>query len=401
MRMIHKGHIQIILTNGKTLHFGNLEEPAQIIEFRDYFLPLKIMMNSIMALGEAYMDERLVIQKGTLYQFMEILAFNYARTTPALPERLIKLFSPLLRIWQQYNHRRAARRNVAHHYDLSNDFYKLFLDHDMQYSCAYFESANEDLETAQFRKKEHIAQKLLVKPGMKVLDIGCGWGGMALYLAKQFNVEVVGLTLSVEQHKLATLRAQQAGLSDKVKFYLRDYRDETESYDRIVSVGMFEHVGSLHYREFFSQIHRLLKEDGIMLLHSIGRMEPPGTTNSWTRKYIFPGGYVPALSEVTAAIEEKKIWATDMEILRLHYAETLQHWRNRCTFNRKAIEKMYDKKFYRMWEFYLVSSEVSFRYLNLMVFQLQLSKSLAAAPLTRDYMLQKPLEKPEIGRSAA
>jgi cyclopropane-fatty-acyl-phospholipid synthase len=289
-------------------------------------------------------------------------------------------------VFQQYNPLHAARENVAHHYDLSDTLYDLFLDIDRQYSCAYFTRPDVTLETAQADKKRHIAAKLLLRPGQKVLDIGCGWGGLALYLARECGVQVTGLTLSSEQLKVAERRAAAAGLADRVRFHLRDYRTETGRYDRIVSVGMFEHVGVVHYPAFFRKLDELLSPDGVALLHSIGRMDGPGATNPWIRKYIFPGGYSPAMSEVLPEVEKVGLWITDIEVLRLHYAETLRHWRQRFLANRERIKNLYDERFCRMWEFYLAGSEVAFRHQGHIVFQMQIAKRVDAVPLTRDYM---------------
>jgi cyclopropane-fatty-acyl-phospholipid synthase len=270
---------------------------------------------------------------------------------------------------------------------LSDQFYELFLDWDRQYSCAYFHDESEDLDAAQLDKKRHLAAKLLIRPGHRVLDIGSGWGGLALYLAGECGADVTGLTLSVEQHKVATRRAAVAGLSDRVRFHLRDYREETGEYDRIVSVGMFEHVGLNHYGAFFAKLKSLLAPDGVALLHSIGRKDGPGTTMPWIRKYIFPGGYVPALSEVLPVLEHLRVWVTDIEILRLHYAETLRAWRRRFERNRDRVLALYDERFYRMWEMYLVGSEIAFRRQDHMVFQMQFARAVDAVPVTRDYML--------------
>jgi cyclopropane-fatty-acyl-phospholipid synthase len=269
----------------------------------------------------------------------------------------------------------------------------LFLDRDRQYSCAFFRDGSEDLDTAQLYKKQHIAAKLLIRPGQRVLDIGSGWGGLALYLATECGADVTGLTLSLEQHKAATRRAAAAGLSDRVRFHLRDYRDETGQYDRIVSVGMFEHVGVNHYAAFFAKLKSLLMPDGVVLLHSIGRKDGPGSTNPWIRKYIFPGGYVPALSEVLPVVERLRLWVTDIEVLRLHYAETLRAWRQRFERNRDRVLALYDERFCRMWEMYLVASEIAFRRQDFMVFQMQLAKAAGAVPLTRDYMLDWERER--------
>jgi cyclopropane-fatty-acyl-phospholipid synthase len=291
---------------------------------------------------------------------------------------------------------------VAHHYDLNDQLYDFFLDRDRQYSCAYFKTGDEPIEQAQLDKKRHIAAKLLLKPGQKVLDIGSGWGGMALFLSQQFGVDVTGVTLSKEQLAVSNRRALEGGLADHVKFKLLDYRQENGRYDRIVSVGMFEHVGSDHYIEYFRKVKALLKEDGVMLLHAIGRMEPPGGTNTWLKKYIFPGGYTPALSEVLTAIEKVGLWVTDIEVLRLHYARTLRHWRGRFNANRERIKQMagYDERFCRMWEFYLAGCEVAFRYMNQMVFQIQIARRVDAVPLTRNYMVDAEREA-AVARSMA
>ena len=295
----------------------------------------------------------------------------------------------VVRAFEQYNPIGKAQRNVAHHYDLKDELYDLFLDPDRQYSCAYFRSPDDSLEQAQTNKKRHIAAKLLLRPGMKVLDIGSGWGGMGLFLGREFDADVTGVTLSKEQHTVSSRRALEGGLADRVRFKLPDYRQETETYDRIVSIGMFEHVGAAHYVEFFAKVKELLKDDGVMLLHSIGRMEPPGGTNTWLKKYIFPGGYTPALSEVLSAIEKVGLYVTDIEILRLHYAETLRHWRLRFMANRDKVKQLagYDERFCRMWEFYLGGCEIAFRYMNQFVFQIQVARHQEAAPLVRDYMI--------------
>jgi len=385
---LQKGCLRIVDHSGRLSTFGDPHSSLQAtLHFHDRALPFKLMGNFVLALGEAYMDKGFTIEEGTLYDLLEILAINIKNVRKSWLDRIEEMFFPLLRLVQQHNPISLARKHVAHHYDLSERLYELFLDKDMQYSCAYFRHPNDDLETAQLQKKRHIASKLLLRPGMRVLDIGCGWGGMGLYLAKNYGVEVVGLTLSEEQLKIANERAEREDLTHKVKFYLRDYREETGEYDRIVSVGMFEHVGANYYPDFFGKVSNLLKPDGVMLLHSIGRRDVPGTTNAWLRKYIFPGGYAPAVSEVFSVIQETDLWTTDMEILRLHYAETLRHWWMRFNKNRAAVSKIYDERFCRMWEFYLNGCEVNFRYLDLMVFQIQLAKNVSAVPITRDYML--------------
>jgi cyclopropane-fatty-acyl-phospholipid synthase len=292
----------------------------------------------------------------------------------------------LLRI-DQYNPAPRARRYVAHHYDLNGRLYSLFLDRDRQYSCAYFPRGDETLEQAQAAKKRHIAAKLcLDRPDLHVLDIGCGWGGLALSLAREHGARVTGITLSAEQLAEARARAAAEGLTDRVSFEMLDYRAVTQRFDRIVSVGMFEHVGVVHYRAFFDTVARCLAPDGVALLHAIGRSDGPCSTNPWIAKYIFPGGYCPALSEVVPRIEASGLVTTDIEILRLHYAETLRHWRRRFAANRDTIGTLYDERFCRMFEFYLAGSEISFRREDNMVFQIQLAHKQTAVPLTRDYI---------------
>ena len=320
---------------------------------------------------------------------MDLVGRNVSALDETFVVRMSYKWQRLVRAFEQYNPIGKAQRNVAHHYDLNDQLYDFFLDRDRQYSCAYFRTGEESLEQAQEEKKRHIAAKLLLKPGQTLLDIGSGWGGMALFLSREFGVDVTGVTLSKEQLAVASRRALEGGLADRVRFKLLDYRLEPAKYDRIVSVGMFEHVGVAHYPEFFGKVKDLLADDGVMLLHAIGRMEPPGGTNTWLRKYIFPGGYSPALSEVLAAVEKAGLWVTDIEVLRLHYAHTLRHWRQRFRANREKIMEMagYDERFCRMWEFYLAGCEISFRYMNQMVFQIQIARRQDAVPLTRDYMV--------------
>jgi cyclopropane-fatty-acyl-phospholipid synthase len=338
-------------------------------------------------LGEAYMDGALTIERGRLRDFLELCFLNFRGTVPGgRPRRLAGLGRRTFQALQQRNSRRAARRNVAHHYDLSDELYSRFLDADRQYSCAYFQDPEATLEAAQLAKKEHILAKLLLRPGQRVLDIGCGWGGLALTLARHGASRVTGVTLSQEQLSVARRRAAAVELDHRVGFERLDYRDVTGPFERIVSVGMFEHVGTPHYQAFFDTLARLLTEDGVALLHSIGRMDVPCTANAWIRKYIFPGGYCPALSEVLPAIERAGLWVTDVEILRLHYAETLRHWQMRFEQHRSTVAKHYDDRFCRMWEFYLTACEMGFRYDRLMVFQIQVAKRVDTVPVTRDYM---------------
>ena len=386
-RVIRKGSLKLVDAHGRVHVFGDGGEPRSAIRLHDRRLHTTLALRPMLKFGEAYMDGALTIEEGTLYDFLDLVGCNFASVQDALLQRLATRFGHLVRRVHQHNPVGRARRNAAHHYDLSNAFYDLFLDADRQYSCAYFTPGTQSLEQAQDNKKCHIAAKLMLdRPGLKVLDIGSGWGGLALYLAQQAQAEVTGVTLSAAQHKASVERAEAAGLTRRVRFHLRDYREERERYDRIVSVGMFEHVGEGYYDQFFTQVRRLLVEDGVCLLHSIGRATPPGTTNTWLRKYIFPGGYVPALSEVLASVERVGLWVTDLEILRLHYADTLEEWHKRFQANRDKVREQFDERFCRMWEFYLVGCEVSFRHMDQMVFQLQLARSRHAVPLTRDYI---------------
>ncbi len=390
-RLISVGPLVFVWPDGTASRFG--QPPADrapfdiVIRYRDWVTPWKVVLYPELYFGEGYVEGGLVFERGTLAEFFDLWVRNVrARGKP--PGWIMRLRTAAMRRWQQANNKRSAQRNVAHHYDLSDILYRQFLDKDRQYSCAYFPRQGLSIEDAQLAKKRHIAAKLLLKPGQSVLDIGCGWGGTALHLARTAHVRVTGITLSQEQLAVARSRAEEAGLSDRVRFELCDYRDVKGTFDRIVSVGMFEHVGQPNYDEFFRHIRTLLTPDGVALLHSIGRSDVPGLTNPWIRKYIFPGGYVPALSEVLPSVERSGLYATDIEILRLHYAETLALWRKRFMEKQALVQQIYDERFCRMWDFYLSASEAAFRYNHQMVFQLQLSRSLTSVPLTRDYMFE-------------
>jgi cyclopropane-fatty-acyl-phospholipid synthase len=389
-RVVGEGQLTIIDAADKPHCMeGARPGPAVTLRLHDRWTGTRLALRPRLALGEAYMNGKLTVEDGDIYDLLDLVGRNMSALESTPTVKWSYALQRWLRFLEQYNPIGRAERNVAHHYDLNGQLYDFFLDRDRQYSCAYFKTGEEPLEQAQIDKKQHIAAKMLLQPGQKVLDIGSGWGGMGLFLSRQFGVDVTGVTLSREQHAVSSRRALEGGVADRVRFKLLDYRKEPGRYDRIVSVGMFEHVGSAHYVEFFTKVKELLDDDGVMLLHSIGRMEPPGGTNTWLRKYIFPGGYSPALSEVMTAIEKVGLWVTDMEILRLHYAETLRHWRQRFLANRERIKQVagYDERFCRMWEFYLAACEVAFRYMNQMVFQLQIAKKQDAVPLTRDYML--------------
>jgi cyclopropane-fatty-acyl-phospholipid synthase len=362
--------------------------PEAGMEVRDNRTIRRLLLNPELAVGEAYMEGTLAPIGCAFHDVLDVLIRNLAVNAGRLPlARLRAAYGLIRRRIDQYNPAYRARRNVAHHYDLNGRLYSLFLDRDRQYSCAYFPTGAETLEAAQAAKKRHIAAKLcLDRPGLSVLDIGSGWGGLALTLARDYGARVTGITLSTEQLNEARARAEAEGLSDRVSFELLDYRNMDRTFDRIVSIGMFEHVGVNHFRTFFDTIGRCLKPDGVALLHAIGRSTRPGVTNPWITKYIFPGGYCPSLSEVLPPVEASKLVVTDIEILRLHYAETLRHWRRRFAANRDAIAALYDERFCRMFECYLSGSELTFRHEGQMVFQIQLAHRQAAVPLVRDYI---------------
>jgi cyclopropane-fatty-acyl-phospholipid synthase len=388
-RFIRIGRLSVIDAAGRRHLFEGSAGPSATVRLHDRALHWKLLVKPRLFVPEAWVEGTLTVEHGSsLYDFIDVLVANEASQADALPLWLGQAAGRLVRRLHQYNPVPRARRNVAHHYDLSDQLYELFLDRDRQYSCAYFHSPEEALEVAQENKKRHVAAKLLLRPGLRVLDIGSGWGGLALYLAAECGADVTGLTLSREQHNVATRRAAAAGLGERVRFHLRDYREETGRYDRIVSVGMFEHVGVNQYPTYFRRLSELLAPDGVVLLHSIGRMDGPGTTNPWMRKYIFPGGYAPALSEVVPEAERARLWITDIEVLRLHYAETLRAWRGRFEQNRERIRELYDERFCRMWEMYLVGAELAFRRDGHIVFQMQLAKAVDTVPLTRDYMVE-------------
>jgi cyclopropane-fatty-acyl-phospholipid synthase len=386
-RLLRKGGLTVIHSSGRRENFGT-GTPHVTIKFQDRWAIPELVLNPDLKLGELYMDGRLTVENGTIADLLDLLMMNLGATQPSGLHKLARKFRTLTRGIAQYNPASKAKEHVAHHYDLSGKLYDLFLDKDRQYSCAYFSQPGETLEEAQIGKKRHIAAKLhLDRPGLKVLDIGCGWGGLALDLARDSRADVLGITLSEEQIAIAKDRAAKARLGDKCRFELVDYRALRGSYDRIVSVGMFEHVGAPYYEAFFDKARELLADDGAMLLHFIGRSDGPGATNAWIAKYIFPGGYCPALSEVMAVIERSGLIVTDVEVLRLHYAETLKEWNRRFQANRAAAAALYDERFCRMWEFYLAGAEMAFRYDGQVVFQIQLAKRQDAVPLTRDYMV--------------
>ena len=394
---VRVGTLKIIDADGKVHVFSGQPGPNVTMRLSDRSLYHKLVFNPELNAGEAYMDGRMSFEDSTLRDFLTLFSLNRLSLGSYPLQKVLRRVSRMFKKGQQANPIGKAQQNVAHHYDLGNDFYKLFLDEGLQYSCAYFTKDDNTLEQAQRNKLRLLAAKLNLKPGLKILDIGCGWGDLALYLARLEDVEVVGVTLSKEQFELANARARKAGLDNRVRFELKDYRKVEDRFDRIVSVGMFEHVGVQHYGEFFGKINELMDDDGLALIHSIGHMSPPGTASPWLRKYIFPGAYSPALSEVFEVVEQNSLWVTDLEFLRLHYAKTLAHWAQRFEANRDKIEAMYDPRFARMWEFYLISAEMMFRTGSQLVFPMQLARKRDAAPIVRDYItdLQRTYEQQE------
>jgi cyclopropane-fatty-acyl-phospholipid synthase len=387
--LIQEGALSVRLP-GDRAPFGvaGAGEAPILVRIRDNAALRRIIINPLLAVGEAYMDGALTFERGDIYDLLDLAA------------RRLKTVRAKKAHGTRRNTKHAARRNVAHHYDLSGELYRLFLDADQQYSCAYFARPDMSLEEAQAAKKRHLAAKLLLKPGHKVLDIGSGWGGLALTLAEEHGCEVTGITLSEEQLREAKTRAAKRGLAHRVSFQLQDYRDVAGQFDRIVSVGMFEHVGPAHYAAFFQTLAAKLTADGVAVLHTIGKTNGPGANNPWIEKYIFPGGITPALSQIMPAVEQAGLIVTDIEVLRLHYAETLRAWRERFAGRREAICALYDERFCRMWEFYLAGAEAGFRTGDLVVFQLQLAKQKEAVPLTRDYITDFDRANPAFAMAA-
>jgi cyclopropane-fatty-acyl-phospholipid synthase len=388
-KLIRRGHLEVETSDGVTRVFGDGTGPRLAVRLADRAAERELTLNPELALGELYMNGRLELTHGDLYDLLALGASNLSSYVGPSWVATLSEARVALRRFQRRNDRARARSNVARHYDHDRRLYRLFLDADWQYSCAYFEREGQTLEEAQLAKKRHLAAKLLLDDGHSVLDIGCGFGGMALYLAQIAGARFTGVTLSQEQFALASRRAAESGLAERVAFRLQDYRDVEEQFDRIVSVGMFEHVGVAAYDEHFAKVRRLLKDDGVMLLHSIGRSDRPGANNPWIEKYIFPGGYIPSLSEVLASVERSGLYVTDMEILRLHYADTLKAWRERFLARREEAKALFDERFCRMWEFYLAGSETSFRVNGNMVFQIQLAKRQDVVPRTRDYIAER------------
>ncbi|MGI4977828.1 MAG: class I SAM-dependent methyltransferase [Janthinobacterium lividum] len=384
-RLVRRGRLAVRYPDGGVRVYGSEPGPEAGFALRSAAAVRGLALNPGLAFGECYMDGSLAPEGCGIQEVLALLFLNMEDASHPMGA-LVERARGLGRRVAQFNPAGRSRRNVAHHYDLNGALYSLFLDEDRQYSCAYFERGGETLEEAQRAKKRHIAKKLLLRPGMEVLDIGCGWGGMAITLAREHGVRVTGITLSEEQLGVARARAAAAGLAGQVQFELADYRGVDRVFDRVVSVGMFEHVGVGHHATFFEVVRRCLADDGVALVHAIGRSDGPGGTNAWLAKYIFPGGYSPALSEVFGAVERSGLYATDCEILRLHYAETLRHWRTRFAAHRAKVAALYDERFCRMFEFYLSACELTFRHHGHMVFQVQLARREGVVPMTRGYM---------------
>jgi cyclopropane-fatty-acyl-phospholipid synthase len=391
---IKEGALEFAFANGKVVRFGDrgVADPPRVA-LRDRKAEWELLRRPELAFGELYMNGRADVVHGTLDEVLGTVSRNAMRNDAPAWLRLLFKTRIALRALHQRNDPNRARRNIAHHYDIGNDLYSLFLDEDQQYSCAYFENDAQTLEEAQLAKRRHIAAKLFVEPGQSVLDIGCGWGGLGLYLARTAGANVTGVTLSQEQLAVANQRAAEAGLSNHARFELQDYRHVRGKFDRIVSVGMFEHVGVNYFKQFFEKIAASLNDDGIALLHTIGRTDGPGATSPWVDKYIFPGGYIPGLSEIVSHIERAGLIILDIEVLRLHYAKTLQDWADRFQANREKAKTMYDERFCRMWEFYLTGARFAFLYEHHVVWQIQLAKDIYALPhITRDYIAARENE---------
>jgi len=380
------GKIIIIDSDNKSHEFGTGERVIKI-KLTNKSIEKKLFRNPNLHFGEGYMNEEILIEEGTIEELIDVVTSRYDEfVRNNFVYRIYENFSGYFKIFQQLNEAVKSKQNVAHHYDLKEDLYKLFLDKDMQYSCAYFHNENIGLDQAQIDKKKHIINKLQIEENMNVLDIGCGWGGMALEIAKQTGANVKGITLSKNQFSTASKRAQEEGLSEKVSFQIQDYRNEVKKYDRIVSVGMFEHVGIKYFKLYLKKTYELLKDNGVFLLHTIGQRGIPTATSPWIRKYVFPGGYIPSLSDIINETQKLNINITDIEILRMHYAHTLSHWYKNVQKNKNEIIKIFDNRFYRMWEFYLLASKYSFVNMGNVVFQIQIAKNINNLPLTRNYM---------------
>ena len=385
-RAIKLGSLTVVFPNGAAETFGNGDDPKATVRLKDDGATRGVYLDPALQFAELYMDGRMVIEPEELDAFISIAKINGTKSFATAPSVAITLWRVAGRLWRRYIAREKAQRNVAHHYDLDEKLFRLFLDDDLQYSCAYFEKPGVSLEEAQLAKKRHIAAKMMLEPGQRILDIGCGWGGTGLFLAKHCKADVTGVTLSIEQQRVAEQRAEDQGLANRARFQLKDYRDVQGDFDRIVSIGMFEHVGPQNFKSYFATAKRLLKDDGVFVLHSIGRAKPNISDPPFVEKYIFPNGHIPALSEALNAIEKCGLLVKDIEILTFHYADTLKHWRERFNANRDKVLELYDERFFRMWDLYLATSEVSFRHGKLFNFQIQIVKKQTTSKPTRNYI---------------
>ena len=377
----------LIDANSKSYIIGNPKSENPIkLKILNKNLHYKLLFHPDLYFGEAYTDGEIIIENGTLTDFLDLSLMNFGRGELNFFSSLINKLRGSYRYFTNFNFIKKSIKNVSHHYDISDDLYDLFLDPKRQYSCAYFKNETDTLETAQNNKIQHIIKKLNIKPNQKVLDIGCGWGSLAIDIAISANCEVTGITLSENQFNYCNKKAKELNLENQLNFKLMDYRELNEKFDRIVSVGMFEHVGRKFYKKFFSQVEKLLKDDGVSLIHTIGSVNPPRDPHPWITKYIFPGGYTPSLSEVTTPIEKAGLIVADIEVLRLHYMHTLRNWKDNCIRNKDKIIQMFDERFFRMWEFYLAGCEMAFKWGDQVVFQMQLIKKHSAVPNTRDYI---------------
>ena len=385
--LFKKGGFVLIDANSKKYIIGSPDKSKPLtLKLLNKDLHYKLLINPDLYFGEAYMDGSLVIENGSISEFLELAFQNIGRGEINSFGYILKKMKGTFRYLTNFNFVKRSKENVAHHYDISDDLYEIFLDSKRQYSCGYFKNDDDTLETAQQNKINHIVKKLNIKSNQKVLDIGCGWGHLAIEIAKQSKCEVTGITLSENQYRYANAKAKEYNLENQVQFKLCDYRNLKEKFDRVVSVGMFEHVGRKFYKTFFKQVNQLLKYDGLALIHTIGSINEPRDPQPWISKYIFPGGYTPSMSEVVGPIEKSGLIISDLEVLRMHYAYTLKNWKERCITNKSKITSMFDEKFFRMWEFYLASCEMVFKWGDQVVFQFQLTKDLTTAPNTRDYI---------------
>ena len=385
--LFKKGGFVLIDANSKKYIIGSPDKSKPLtLKLLNKDLHYKLLINPDLYFGEAYMDGSLVIENGSISEFLELAFQNIGRREINSFGYILKKIKGTFRYLTNFNFAKRSKENVAHHYDISDDLYEIFLDSKRQYSCGYFKNDDDTLETAQQNKINHIVKKLNIKSNQKVLDIGCGWGHLAIEIAKQSKCEVTGITLSENQYRYANAKAKEYNLENQVQFKLCDYRNLKEKFDRVVSVGMFEHVGRKFYKTFFKQVNHLLKHNGLALIHTIGSINEPRDPQPWISKYIFPGGYTPSMSEVVGPIEKSGLIISDLEVLRMHYAYTLKNWKERCITNKSKITSMFDEKFFRMWEFYLASCEMVFKWGDQVVFQFQLTKDLTTAPKTRDYI---------------